>query len=83
MNGRTNVAGAAEFMVSRRLHNPVKEANPPSFPGPDSPLENTPHNARVVGVTFVAALVTLFEMAAECRGTATFDGAQYTLLPHG
>ena len=48
-----------------------------------SPLENTPHNARVVCVAFVAALVTLFEMAAECRGTATFDGAQYTLLPHG
>jgi hypothetical protein len=39
--------------------------------------------ARVVGVTLVAALITLFEMTAERRGTATFDGAQYPLLPHG
>ena len=70
-------------MVSRRPPNPVEQANPAWTPTPNSPLEKTPHNARVVCVAFVAALVTLFEMAAECRGTATFDGTQYTLLPHG
>ena len=83
MDGRINIAKTPELMVSRSRPSPVQKANPASVPGPNSPLENTPHNARVVGVTFVAALVTLFEMAAECRGTATFDGAQYTLLPHG
>jgi hypothetical protein len=39
--------------------------------------------ARVVSVTFVAALVALLEMPAERRCAAAFDGAQYTLLPHG
>ena len=39
--------------------------------------------ARVVCVAFVAALVAPLEMTAERRGTATFDGAQYPLLPHG
>ena len=48
-----------------------------------SPLENTPHKARVVCVAFVAALVAPFEMTAERRGAAAFDGAQHTLLPRG
>jgi hypothetical protein len=48
-----------------------------------SPLENTPHNARVVCITFVAALVALLEMPAERRCAAAFDGTQYTPLRHG
>ena len=70
-------------MVSRRPPNPVEKANPASIPRPNSPLENTPHKAGVVGVAFVAALVALLEMAAERRGAAAFDGTQHTLLPHG
>jgi hypothetical protein len=30
----------------------------------DSPLEKTPHNARVIGVSLMATVVTLLEMAA-------------------
>jgi hypothetical protein len=48
-----------------------------------SPLENTPHNARVVCVAFVAALVAPLEMPAERSCAAAFDGSQHTLLPHG
>src|SRR6266540_2161031 len=83
MDGRINVAEAPGFMVSRRPANPVRKGPSSSIPGPNSPLENTPHNARVVSVTFVAALVALLEMPAERRGAAEFDGTQYTLLPHG
>jgi hypothetical protein len=46
MDGRINVAKALEIMVSRRRPNPVEKANPASIPGPNSPLENTPHNAE-------------------------------------
>jgi hypothetical protein len=42
-----------------------------------------PIGAGVVCVTFVPALVTLFEMAAERRCTALFDGAQHPLLSGG
>jgi hypothetical protein len=41
----SNVAKALEIMVSRRRPNPVEKANPASIPGPNSPLENTPHKA--------------------------------------
>jgi hypothetical protein len=46
MDGRTNVAKAPEFMVSHRQPNPVEKANLASIPRPNSPLENTPHNAE-------------------------------------
>ena len=46
-----------------------------------SPLANTPHNARVVRVSFVAALITSFHMTAEGRCATQFDGAQDPLLP--
>ena len=49
MDGRINVAEAPEIMVSRRPPNPVEKANPAWMPRPNSPLENTPHKARVVG----------------------------------
>jgi len=45
-----------------------------------SPLENTPHNARVVRVSFVAALITSFHMTAEGGCATQFDGAQRPLL---
>jgi hypothetical protein len=48
-----------------------------------SPLENTPHNARVVCVTLMAALVAPLEVAAELRCAAAFDGTQHALLPRG
>jgi hypothetical protein len=75
MNGRTNVAGAAEFMVSRRPHNPVEKANPASIPGPNSPLEITPHKAGVVGDEAMRALVAFLDVAAQ-SGSAT--GADVT-----
>ena len=45
MDGRINVAEAPETMVSRRPPNSVEKANPAWMPRPNSPLENTPHNA--------------------------------------
>ena len=82
MDGRINVAEAPEIMVSRRPPNPVEKANPAWMPRPNYPLENTPHNARVVCIAFVAALVAPLEMPAECRRAAAFDGTQHALLPH-
>src|SRR5712692_9876726 len=39
-----------------------------------------PIGARVVGIPFVAALVTSFQMTAERRGATQFNRAQYPLL---
>ena len=39
--------------------------------------------ARVVGVPFVAALVTSFQMTAERRGATQFDRAQHPPLLRG
>ena len=44
MNGCLNVAEPPDFMVSRRPPNTVERAHSASIPGPNSPLENTPHN---------------------------------------
>ena len=44
-------------------------------------LGTMPIRTRVIGIAFVSALVTAFQMAAQ-RGCATqFYGAQYALLP--
>jgi Putative transposase/Transposase zinc-binding domain len=43
IDGRINIAKAPEFMVSRRRPILSEKANPASVPGPNSPLENTPH----------------------------------------
>jgi hypothetical protein len=75
MDGRINVAKALEIMVSRRPPNPVEKANPASIPGPNSPLENTPHKAGVVSDPREVALAACFDVAAEGGGTADFDGA--------
>jgi hypothetical protein len=44
-------------------------------------LGTMPIGARVVCVSFVAALITSFQMTAERRGATQFDRAQYPLLP--
>jgi hypothetical protein len=61
MDGRINIAKAPELMVSRRRPSPVEKANPASVPGPNSPLENTPHNAE----DFKQG--AMFEKAADTR----------------
>ena len=82
MDGRINVAEAPEFMVSRRPPNPVEKATPASIPRPNSPLENTLHNTRVVCVAFMAALIAALQMATQRGCAAAFDGMQYTLLSY-
>jgi hypothetical protein len=42
-----------------------------------------PIGARVVGIPFMAALVTSFQVTAERRGATQFDRAQNPLLPRG
>jgi hypothetical protein len=42
---------------------------------PHSPLEKTPHKARVVGVARVSAVAALFDVATEGCGAADLDGA--------
>src|ERR1035438_7941958 len=77
MDGRINVAEAPEIMVSRRPPNPIEKANPAWVLRPNSPLENTPHKARVEGpAEIVAALRTAVAVFAERGGAAELDGAQ-------
>jgi len=45
MDGRINVAGGPEIMVSSRPPNRVEKANPAWIPRPNSPLVETPHKA--------------------------------------
>jgi len=77
MDGRINVAEAHEIMVSRRPPNPVEKANPAWTPRPNSPLENTPHNARVIrDVGAIAASGTTVDVTAERSRTAMLDGVK-------
>ena len=69
MDGRINVAEAPEIMVSRRPPNPIEKATPAWIPRPNSPLENTPHNARIVYGDAMPAVV-LLDMAAQGRCSA-------------
>jgi hypothetical protein len=39
--------------------------------------------ARVVRISFVAALITTFQVTAEGRRATQFDRAQHSLLPSG
>lgn len=55
----------------------------PLGPGQGLALGTMPIGAGIIGVAFVTALVTLFEMTAQCLGSAQFDGTQDTLLPNG
>jgi hypothetical protein len=47
-----------------------------------SPLEKTPHNAGVVSVALMAAVVTLLEMPAENGSSANLDRGHDTALRH-
>ena len=44
-------------------------------------LGTMPIRTRVIGIPFVPALVTAFQMAAQFGCATQFYGAQYTLLP--
>src|SRR4051812_41494215 len=59
MDGRINVAGVPEIMVSRRPLNPVEIANPAWILRPNSPLEKTPHKTRIVRDGAMPAIVIL------------------------
>jgi hypothetical protein len=63
-------------MVSRRPPNPVEKANPARIPGPNSPLEKTPHKTRVEGGGALSATRTLIHMPAERRGSAKQNGSK-------
>ena len=77
MNGCIKVEEAPEFMVSRRPPNTVETAHSASIPGPNSPLENTPHKARVIGDGTMPACGTLVEVAAERRRAAMLNGVEH------
>ena len=80
----SNVAKALEIMVSRRRPNPVEKANPASIPGPNSPLENTPHKAGVEGeAEILSATGALVAMFAEQGGPAALDGPHDLMLRPG
>ena len=83
MDGRINVAEAPEIMVSCRPPNPFEKANPARMPRPNSPFENTPHNAGVVSVALMAALVALLEMPTENGSPADLDRSHHTALRNG
>ena len=77
MDGCINVAEAPELMVSRRPPNPVEKANPAWIQRPNSPLENTPHKAGVIGDGLMSALGALVAMAAQGGGAAARNGVQH------
>jgi hypothetical protein len=77
MDGRINIAKAPELMVSRRRPSPLEKANPASVPGPNSPLENTPHKAGIIRDGLMTASRTVIDMAAERCGAATGDRSQH------
>ena len=83
MDGRINVAEAPEFMVSRRPPNPVEKANPAWMPRPNSPLENTPHKARVIADARMRTVAALFPMSTEFRRPAGLDGTHDAALCDG
>ena len=63
-------------MVSRRPPNPVRKAHTAQIPARYSPLEKTPHKARVIGDGSLSATVTLFDVSTEGGGTASGNGTQ-------
>ena len=83
MDGRINVPEAPEIMVSRGPPNPVERANPAWLPRQNSPLEITPHKARVIRDGAMATAGTLVQMAAHRCGTAPLDGPEYFQMQPG
>ena len=66
-------------MVSRKGRDAVvQHALLPS----DSPLEKTPHNAGVIRVALMAAVVTLLQVTAENSSPADLDRSHDTALRH-
>jgi hypothetical protein len=66
-------------MVSRKGRDAVvQHALLPS----ESPLEKTPHKTGIVSVALMAAVVALFQMAAENSGPADRDRSHDTALRH-
>jgi hypothetical protein len=63
-------------MVSRRPPNPVRKAHIAQIPARYSPLEKTPHNARVVGDGAIAATQASIAMAAQGSGAAALNGSK-------
>ena len=70
-------------MVSRRSARSAEKPNPAWIPRPNSPLEKTHHNTRVVSVALVAALVALLEMPPEHGGPADLDRGHHAALRDG
>ena len=60
-------------MVSRRPPNTLEKANSASIPRPNSPLENTPHKAGIVGDDAMRAMVALLDVAAQSGSAAGAD----------
>src|SRR5689334_2465405 len=77
MDGRINVAGGPEIMVSRRSAQSVEKANPAWIPRPNSPLEKTHHKTGIIGDPggIPASRAPIF-VATERRGAAALDGFQ-------
>src|SRR5215469_18601444 len=67
-------------MVSRDSPNSVGKALSEKVPAPDSPLEETPHKARVERDGLMAAASALIEMTAQCRSAAANDGIKYLAM---
>ena len=80
MDGRINVAEAPEIMVSCRPPNPFEKANPARMPRPNSPLENTPHNAGAIAGVRVLAVAAPFDNASQRRRPASLDGLHQAML---
>src|ERR1039458_1292871 len=76
MNGCINVAEAPEFMVSRRPPNTLEKARSGSISRPNSPLENTPHKARVEGDGAMPAARTFIDVPAERGGSTKHDSGK-------
>ena len=80
MGGRINVAEASEIMVSGRPPNPVEKASLAWMPRPNSPLEKTPHKARIIKDGLMAAAFTLVAVAPKRSRPAALDGSEHFKL---
>src|SRR5262249_27899471 len=74
---------APAFMVSGRPPNSVRKAFPVQIPARYSPLEKTPHKARVIRDGSLSATITLLDMPAERSRTAGDNGAQHFQVQSG
>ena len=69
-------------MVSRPPPNPVRKGRPAQIPAFHSPLEKTPHNARVVGDGAMSTASAFIDMPAERGGATPRNGQEhFDVLP--